>query len=254
MQRGESRGELLSWINGLLDLNITKVESVGTGAVLCQIMDTIYNDIPMQRVKFQAIHEYEYVNNFKILQSCFNQHHIDKLIPVDKLIKLRFQDNLEFLQWVKKFWDSNYSSSSSDYDPQARRTSMISKTSSQTSAPPPKALASMVSSPTPLLSSRNSLSSSQGTLNRKQSNPVFQSEQHDLHDSIVKLTKNLTESRILTDEMEKERDFYFGKLRDIEALCQQITSEDELRSPLYLNITDILYKTEEGFEIPKNSA
>ena len=67
MQRGESRGELLSWINGLLDLNITKVESVGTGAVLCQIMDTIYNDIPMQRVKFQAIHEYEYVNNFKIL-------------------------------------------------------------------------------------------------------------------------------------------------------------------------------------------
>jgi microtubule-associated protein, RP/EB family len=27
---------------------------------------------------------------------------------VDKLIKGRFQDNFEFLQWFKKFFDSNY--------------------------------------------------------------------------------------------------------------------------------------------------
>ncbi|KAG8170414.1 hypothetical protein JTE90_012664, partial [Oedothorax gibbosus] len=29
-------------------------------------------------------------------------------IPVDKLIKGRFQDNFEFLQWFKKFFDANY--------------------------------------------------------------------------------------------------------------------------------------------------
>lgn len=40
-------------------------------------------------------------------------------IPVDRLVKLRFQDNLEFLQWMKKFWDSNYPGGR--YDAAARR-------------------------------------------------------------------------------------------------------------------------------------
>lgn len=30
------------------------------------------------------------------------------MIPVDKLIKGRFQDNFEFLQWFKRFFDANY--------------------------------------------------------------------------------------------------------------------------------------------------
>lgn len=30
------------------------------------------------------------------------------MIPIDKLIKGRFQDNFEFLQWFKKFFDANY--------------------------------------------------------------------------------------------------------------------------------------------------
>ena len=35
-------------------------------------------------------------------------------MPVDKLIKGRFQDNFEFLQWFKKFFDANYQGG--DYD------------------------------------------------------------------------------------------------------------------------------------------
>lgn len=38
-----------------------------------------------------------------------------QIIPVDKLIKGRFQDNFEFLQWFKKFFDANYDGR--DYDP-----------------------------------------------------------------------------------------------------------------------------------------
>lgn len=38
----ESRSDLLTWINDLLQLSLTKIETVGTGAVLCQIMDSIY--------------------------------------------------------------------------------------------------------------------------------------------------------------------------------------------------------------------
>lgn len=37
-----------------------------------------------------------------------------QIIPIDKLIKGRFQDNFEFLQWFKKFFDANYDGH--DYD------------------------------------------------------------------------------------------------------------------------------------------
>lgn len=29
------------------------------------------------------------------------------MVPVDKLVKGRFQDNFEFVQWFKKFFDAN---------------------------------------------------------------------------------------------------------------------------------------------------
>ena len=37
-----------------------------------------------------------------------------QIIPVDKLIKGRFQDNFEFIQWFKKFFDANYDGSPYD--------------------------------------------------------------------------------------------------------------------------------------------
>lgn len=40
-------------------------------------------------------------------------------MPVDRLIKGRFQDNFEFLQWFKKFFDANYDGR--EYDAQEAR-------------------------------------------------------------------------------------------------------------------------------------
>lgn len=39
---GESRSELLAWLNELLQVNYTRIEQCGTGAVYCQILDSIY--------------------------------------------------------------------------------------------------------------------------------------------------------------------------------------------------------------------
>lgn len=36
-------------------------------------------------------------------------------MPIDRLVKGRFQDNFEFLQWFKKFFDANYQGTT--YDP-----------------------------------------------------------------------------------------------------------------------------------------
>jgi len=54
--------------------------------------------------------------------------------------------------------------------------------------------------------------------------------------------------------LERERDFYFSKLRDIELLVQQaVEIQPELQEDpegLVTKIQNILYCTEEGFEIP----
>ena len=57
--------------------------------------------------------------------------------------------------------------------------------------------------------------------------------------------------------LERERDFYFSKLRDIELLIQQAMEADpelEKDEGLLKQIQNILYSTEEGFEIPAEGA
>ena len=43
-----------------------------------------------------------------------------QIVPVEKLVKGKFQDNFEFVQWFKKFFDANYTELP-DYDPVAAR-------------------------------------------------------------------------------------------------------------------------------------
>lgn len=48
--------------------------------------------------------------------------------------------------------------------------------------------------------------------------------------------------KVTVEGLEKERDFYFGKLRDIEVLCQEAEEHDA--TGLVRKILDILYATE----------
>lgn len=47
--------------------------------------------------------------------------------------------------------------------------------------------------------------------------------------------------KVTVDGLEKERDFYFGKLRDIELICQENEGES---NPVLAKIINILYATE----------
>jgi microtubule-associated protein, RP/EB family len=73
----------------------------------------------MGKVKWNAKHDYEYVENYKVLQQSFSKNDIKRYIDVDKLIKAKYQDNLEFLQWMKRFFDIKYNGA--DYDAINRR-------------------------------------------------------------------------------------------------------------------------------------
>lgn len=69
----------------------------------------------------------------------------------------------------------------------------------------------------------------------------------DLSGKIEDLTNQISEYKLTVEGLEKERDFYFGKLRDIEVMCQE--SEDN--NPIIQRILDVLYATEEGFAPPE---
>ncbi|KAK4552470.1 microtubule integrity protein mal3 [Recurvomyces mirabilis] len=235
---GESRQELLAWLNGLLQLNITKVEQCGTGAAFCQIYDSVFLDLPMSRVRFNATSEYQYLENFKILSNTFRKHHIDRTPPVEQLVKCKMQDNLEFLQWSKRYWDQYYPGG--DYDAVARR-----KGAGPGAAPamPPPARAAPTSTgarrpvggaaAAPRTTSRQTGSGGPASAALQQKN---------------------TELVETVQGLERERDFYFSKLRDIELLIQQAMEADpvleEDEGSLLKQIQTILYSTEEGFEIP----
>lgn len=47
--------------------------------------------------------------------------------------------------------------------------------------------------------------------------------------------------RSTIQDMEKERDFYFGKLRNIEVICQENEGEED---PTLMRIMEILYATD----------
>uniref|UniRef100_A0A8C5WF82 Microtubule associated protein RP/EB family member 2 n=1 Tax=Leptobrachium leishanense TaxID=445787 RepID=A0A8C5WF82_9ANUR len=119
-QETMSRHDIIAWVNDILCLNYTKVEQLCSGAAYCQFMDMLFPAcISLKKVKFQAKLEHEYIHNFKLLQASFKRMNVDKVIPVEKLVKGRFQDNLDFIQWFKKFFDANYDGK--EYNPMEAR-------------------------------------------------------------------------------------------------------------------------------------
>ncbi|KAI0691145.1 calponin homology domain-containing protein [Cerioporus squamosus] len=239
---GESRMELLQWLNRLLQINYTKVEQCGTGGAYCQVMDSIFGDIPMARVKMNAKHEYEFIANFKVLQNVFRQHKIEKPIPVEKLVKCKMQDNLEFLQWIKRFWDTNYGGH--PYDPIARRRGVPADT--------PATIAPLA----PSGSRGGGLGAGASRAGGRTPVTGHRSASTQPSEAVQNLTAQLREMNVHLEGLEKERDFYFAKLRDIEIIVQQqlealqVEGQDD---PVLREIQKILYSTEEGFEVPEGT-
>ena len=113
------------------------------------------------QVDFNAKNDYEYINNYKILQAAFTKLGIDKVgvcnypaawlsvcnpppaiwlsccqllslldsniccfvqhVEVNKLIRARPLDNIEFMQWLKSYFDSHSNGQNLNYDAAARR-------------------------------------------------------------------------------------------------------------------------------------
>lgn len=176
------------------------------GAALCQIFDSIYGDVPLQKVKFNTRQEYEYVNNYKVLQKIFLDHGIEKVIPVDRLVKCKMQDNLEFLQWVKRYWDTYYQGGQR-YDAVARRAAkgadLVAGAPAVGTAPVKK---TSVTKNIPLSKPpvRSTLANNTTATNAP---PMRQPQKQSSSAEVQNLNKQVTQLQLTIDALEKERDF-----------------------------------------------
>ena len=68
-----SRHELLAWVNGSLNAQLTKIEHLCTGAAVCQLLDVLFpGSVPLRKVKFQTNLEHEYIQNFQLVKVAFS--------------------------------------------------------------------------------------------------------------------------------------------------------------------------------------
>ncbi|CAI5736547.1 unnamed protein product [Hyaloperonospora brassicae] len=284
------RKEILDWINALCGVSLAKVEQTCTGAVACQILDAMYpGRVQMSKVDWSANKDYEYIQNYKVLQKAFVQLKIDKHVEVDRLVRGKYQDNLEFMQWFKAFYERN--ASGQPYDPVAQRdkgkggaqfthkfggraaafsstaaapirrkagaaaaavttaragarTASSAGTTTTVARP---AKTSMGASRRPVGSTGSSASSAASAVDVEAAiaaaTEPLEKELEELVANNKDLMKESGELRAMVESLEKERDFYFHKLREVEIMLQ--STEESETNPLVQAVFKVLYATEE---------
>ena len=100
-----SKNELLSWASKLLDLELTTLEEMGTGAVFCQLLDACHpGTVKLNKVNWKANSETDYISNFKIFQQGLLTNDINKPIDINRLSKGKQYDLNELLQWIYGYY------------------------------------------------------------------------------------------------------------------------------------------------------
>lgn len=209
---------------------------------------------------------------------------------VEKLIRAKYQDNLEMMQWFKSFYERNYAGQ--PYDAPSRRakgrgadtmaafTTHGARADDNDDVPgagagavqPRGASAAGVGSGA-AASKPAAAAGGSGVASGRQSTGAAAAggrgkvsmgasgAQPQMHGSpgpagggsaalsaatkrIGELTGQIAELRLSVESLERERDFYFGKLRDIEILLQTYNGPD---AATVQTLFKILYATEDDF-------
>merc|ERR1719195_1001648 len=229
--------------------------------------------VAIKRVKFDTKLEHEYIQNFKLLQASFTKLNVDKALPVDRLVKGRFQDNFEFMQWYNKFFMANYDGSPYNAfemrgciplgagGSKAPMGNGIQKTSQtrgsrgglESQARAHSAATGRTARNTGRLSASGPGRTSQSRLNGRSTSASVSSQggggslTQEMAAQLEELTQEMVEMRLSIEGLEKERDFYFGKLRDIEVVIQEGADASD---PFATKVLEVLYATEDGFAVP----
>jgi RP/EB family microtubule-associated protein len=179
------------------------------------------------------------------------------------------------MQWVKRFWEQNYPGG--EYDALGRRKGLgsapsvgstrSSTTNTASSGRVSSASRKATKTPGKLPINHNSCQpfTYPPKIATRSASRGGRASVLDNHSAtmIIDLNKQIAELKLTVDGLEKERDFYFGKLREIEIDVQENLEQVEMTCaeaernveeheafPVLQSIQTILYSTEEGFEVP----
>lgn len=255
----QGRKLILEWINDVCDLNLAKVEQTCSGAIACQLLDSIFpGKVPMSRVDWGAKVDYEFINNYKILQNCFLKLKIDKPIYMEKLIRGRYQDNLEFMQWFKGFYDNSTNVDNYlelGYEAQAQRNKgksgqqyhakygkggvsgakkTVSRTTSSSRIP-----ASSSTRTTRAPASKSSSVSSAAVEEFKSKIRSLEKQTAELSTENEQLSADVEHCNETIKEVEKERNYYYNKLQRVETFLINLR-EDQMNQTSE-DVKNILY-------------
>lgn len=218
--------------------------------------------VPLQKVNFEAKFDYDFVKNYKVLTTVFENNGIDKTVDVPRLVKGKYQDNLEFLQWIKRYYDVHANQEDVYNAAERRENSRSNKAANRANARPPIAAAAVAvkppapaavaKPPQPSFASATQASGARTTVPRAAAPaPAARSSAGSaggfsssgappaaLQRQVSELTREVAEMQQTIDALEKERDFYFGKLRAVEIVCQDLeNAQPGLAKPVF----DVLY-------------
>jgi RP/EB family microtubule-associated protein len=116
------RGELLEWLNSLLQIQFTKIEQTSNGAAFCQVLDAIHpGTVTLGRVNYNATQGFETSQNFRVLHDAFHKNNITQYIDFVTLAKGKYMIALETLQWIHGYYEQT--GPHPPYDAVARRRS-----------------------------------------------------------------------------------------------------------------------------------
>jgi len=276
-----SKNILIEWINQFLEINIEKVETMANGAIYCNLWDALHpGTIPMSRVDFTAKYDYDYAKNWKLIQNGFQKAEIKKLIPVQRLIKARYQDNLEFLQWMYKYARDTYNGDPDEptYDAVGRRSKSKggrdytgSSNNSRARRKQPRGgngKENRSSRPTSAAMQRGGNGPSRQSKGRERTdrgdrqsasenmnsaamaeleqlrneNKALREECEGVKAKLDGIQSEHEEISTIAKDIEKERDFYFSKVVAIENILK---TQSDQEAPLLKQVYELLYQTEE---------
>lgn len=199
-------------------------------------MDMLFpNSVALKRIKFRCNQEHEFVHNFKLLQACFQKQSVRKEIPIERLIKGRFQDNFEFLQWFRKFFFANHNHR--PYDALAMRNGMpmgwgpsLLKSNSAIVGgcrPNPSRL-NQTGSTSMIGAGGGGTKYNAEAVAASVSNTrmlTFLSKEKVKDDPDESKVKELQQELV---RIEQERDFYAAKVHDVRSLCAEYEDKDNI--------------------------
>merc|ERR1712028_39965 len=242
--------EILGWANDVLDTNLGDVAGhVGDAAAYCQLLHSVNRKaVNLKNVKFDARDDYGFNINYQILQKAFKLQKIDKVIRPDALMRGKPLDNLEFIQWLKHYCTN--SSSGDGYCGQAEREKWhpnLGKKDKRWAGSGKASSGGGADVAAPAAARKPAAPSRAAGGN---ASAASSAELQSAKDSLAEQTQMTEDLQLNVDALEKERDFYFGKLREIELLCQEREDDDmqdnEPLSTLVNTIKEIMYATDDA--------